>query len=79
MQTIVTDDHSVCQSVCCAAQLSLTVQKTAEQIEILLGVNTFGGPSNIVLDVCPDPPTARGGVRKNFIHCGPTTYLKLET
>jgi len=29
---------------------SVSVSKTAEQIEILFGVNTLGGPRNIVLD-----------------------------
>jgi len=34
---------------------------TAEQIEILFGVNTLGVPRNIVLDGGPDPsPTTRG-------------------
>jgi len=28
----------------------------AEQIKILFGVKTPGGPWNIVLDVVPDPP-----------------------
>jgi len=34
--------------------------KMAEQIKMLFGVNTPGGPWNIVLDVGPDPPTERG-------------------
>jgi len=28
---------------------------------MLFGVNTPGGPRNIVLDRSPDPPSARGG------------------
>jgi len=33
--------------------------QTAEQIKILFGVNTPGGPRNIVLDEGLDPPTVR--------------------
>jgi len=35
--------------------------KTAEQIKILFGVNTLGGPMNIVLDEGFDPRRVRGG------------------
>jgi len=39
----------------------------AEQIKILFGVNTPGGPWNIVLDVGPDPPQrGEGGPLLNF-------------
>jgi len=33
----------------------------AEKIKLLFGMNTLGGPRNIVLDGGPDPPIARGG------------------
>jgi len=44
MQSILTDVHGICQSVCHAAYLGFTVQKMAEQIKMLFGVNTPGGP-----------------------------------
>jgi len=44
-----------------AAHLGLIVQKTAEGINILFVVNTFGDPGNIASDGVPDTPTARGG------------------
>jgi len=36
-----TDDRVVCRSVCHATQLGFTVQKTAERINVLVGVNIF--------------------------------------
>jgi len=50
---------SVCLSY---GSTRLHCAKTAEQIKILFGVNTLGGPRNIVLDRPPDPPTARGEI-----------------
>jgi len=41
--------------------VSVSRLNSAEQIKMLFGVNTFGGPGNIVLDGGPDPPTTRGG------------------
>jgi len=61
MQPIVTDVRGVCLSVFHAAQLGFTVQKTAERIKMLFGVNTVGGPLDIVLHVGPDPPQTGGG------------------
>jgi len=34
--------------------------KMAERIEVLFGMKSLGGPKNIVLDGCPDPPMAWG-------------------
>jgi len=50
----------VCQSVrplVCLSRGStrLHCAITAEQIKVLFGVNTFGGPRNIVLNGGPDP------------------------
>jgi len=67
MRTIVTDVRclsvslSVCLSVCHAAHLGFTVQKNAERIKMLFGVNTLMGQWNIVLDRGPDPPQRCGG------------------
>jgi len=47
----------VSQSVMC-----LHPVKTAEQIEVLFWLETFGGPRNIVLDGGPNPPTVSGSV-----------------
>jgi len=49
MQTIVTDVRGDCSSVCHANQFGF------------FGVNTPGGPWNIVLDEGPDPPQRREG------------------
>jgi len=57
MQPIVTDFRHVCLS---RGSTRLDCAKTAEQIKSLFGVNTVGGPRNIVLDGGPDPPTTRG-------------------
>jgi len=49
---------SVCKPVCLSHDSSqLRWAKMAEQIKMLFGVNTPGGPWSIVLDVSPDPPT----------------------
>jgi len=54
---------SVCQSVCLSRGSSrLRCAKMAEQIKMLFGVNTPGGPWNIVLDVGLDPPQRGEGV-----------------
>jgi len=54
MLTILT----VCVSLACSSSW-LHCAKMAEQIKMLFGVNTPGGPRNIVLDVGPDVPTER--------------------
>jgi len=51
MQTIATD-ITVCLS---GGFFRLWCAKTAERIEVLFGVKTFGGPRNIVLDRAPVP------------------------
>jgi len=62
MQTIVTDDPSVCLSVCLSrGSTRLHCAKMAEQIKMLFGVNTRGGPRNIVLHGSPDPSQRGGG------------------
>jgi len=38
----------------------------AERIEILLGVTTLGDVRNILIEKGPDPPTAKGGKRREF-------------
>jgi len=40
--------------------ISASLCKMTDQIKMLFGVNTPGGPWNIVLDVDPDPPSERG-------------------
>jgi len=49
-RTIVIDVHGVCQSV----SVSFVVQKTAEQIDVSVGLETFENPMHIVLDRGPD-------------------------
>jgi len=56
LQTIVIDVRGVSPS---GGSTRLRCAKTAEQINILLGVNTLGGPRHIVLDGGPDPPQRR--------------------
>jgi len=58
MRTIVVDDPSVCQAVSRAECL-----KTAEQIDVLFGVNTSADPRNIVSDGSPYPPRQGEKVR----------------
>jgi len=58
MQSILTDVHGVCLSLRGSSRLHCA--KMAEQIKMLLGVNTPGGPWNLVLKVDPDPSTERG-------------------
>jgi len=53
----------------------------AEQIKMLFGMNTPGGPWNIVLNVGPPDPPQRGGGRPNFTFWDPllsSEWLKLE-
>jgi len=81
MQTIVIDDRGVCQSVCRVAWLGFTA-KTAERIKMLFGMNTPGGPWNIVLDAGPVPPQRRGSWGKYsqlWTHYISRELLKLET
>jgi len=64
MQTIVTDDRSVCLSVCHVAQLGwLHCKKTTERIKIRFGVNILGGTMNIVLVEGFDPSQRGKGKR----------------
>jgi len=50
-----------------------------EQIKMLFGVNTPGGPWNIVLDGGPDPPGDRGRATFKFWDTLMTPkWLKLE-
>jgi len=61
MQAIVIDDRGVCLSVCLSRGLTrLLCEKTAELIKMLFGVNTLGGPRNIVLYMGPDSPHREG-------------------
>jgi len=54
---------SVSPPVCLSRDSTrLHCTKTADQIKMLFGVNTPGGPSNIVWDGGPDPTTERGHV-----------------
>jgi len=52
MQTIVIDVSGVCPSVCPSRRsrgpTRLHSAKTAEWIKMLIGVNTLGGPRNIL-------------------------------
>jgi len=71
MQSIVTSDCSVCQSVCLSrASTRLHCTKTAERIQMLSGVNSPGGPWNIVLHGVQISPQRRG-VEESFVNCGP--------
>jgi len=49
--------QSVYRSVCHATALC----NTAEQIEVLFGVETLGDPRHILLDGASDPPSASEG------------------
>jgi len=61
MQTIGTDVSGVCPPVCLSRHSTrLHCAKMAEQIKMLIGVNTFWGLWNTVLRGGPDNPTARG-------------------
>jgi len=56
MQSVLTDVRGVCLSVCLSRGPSrLRCAKMAEQIKMLSGMNTPGGPGSIVLDVGADP------------------------
>jgi len=60
MQTNVTDDRGVCQSVCLShGSTRLHCARMAKRIEILFGVNTPGGQENIMLDRGSNVPTGR--------------------
>jgi len=52
--------------------------KTAEQIKILFGLDTLGGPRHIIdirlLDVDPDPPMVRGGTVGGIAICTVSKY-----
>jgi len=72
-----------CQSVCLSRGLSRPhCAKIAEQIKILFGVNTHGGPYNIALDVGADSPHREGRGGPTFKFLDPllsSERLKLET
>jgi len=78
MQTIVTHMCSVCQSVCLSCGSTwLHCERMAEWIKILFGMNTHGGPWNIVgLDICTARQT---GVGKIWPIVDSLEWLKLET
>jgi len=62
MQTFVTDVRGVRPSVCLSrGSTRLHCVKTAEQIKILFGVNTLGGPKEHRVRRESWSPTARGG------------------
>jgi len=70
MLTVVTDVRGVCLSVCLSRGTSrLHCAKIAQQIKMLLVVNTPGGPWNIVLDMSPD--SHREGKGAHFEILGP--------
>jgi len=80
MQPIATDMRGVCPSVCQFVCLSCSLTgphnaETAEQIKMLFGVNSLGGPWNIVLYEGSVPPqTERGGpILLNF---GTPSYFR---
>jgi len=58
MQPIVTHVRGICPT---RGSSRLRCAKTAELIKMLFGVNTLGGPRDIVLHGGPDHPTYRGG------------------
>jgi len=62
LQPIVTNVRAVCPlvSLSVARINSASLSQTAEQIKMLFGINTLGGPRNFVLNANPDPPTERG-------------------
>jgi len=61
MQPIATDVRGVRPSLCLSqGSTRLYCAKTAERIKMLFGVNTLGGPRDIVLHGSPDSPTDRG-------------------
>jgi len=73
MQTIVTNVRGIYLTVCLSRGSSrLLCAKMAEHM--LFGVNTPGGPWNIVLDVGPDPLTERG--RGPLLTFGLSSYLR---
>jgi len=48
VQTVVTDDHGVCPSVCLSRSLSqLHCTKAAQRIHILFGVNSLGAKGTL--------------------------------
>jgi len=82
MQPIATDVHIVCLFLCLSRGSSqLHCAKTAEQIKMLFGVNTPGGPWNIVFHGGPDSFT--DGKEDLLLNFGTSLIslerLKLET
>jgi len=64
MRTVAIDDSgclSVTLSICLACGLTrFRCAKTAEQIKVLFGMKTLGGPENIALDESSYSSTTRG-------------------
>jgi len=56
MRPCATDDPVACVSVCLSVT-RMRCAKTAERIDMLLGVETSGDPNRSVLDGCADVPT----------------------
>jgi len=75
MQPIVTDVCSVCPSVCLSrSSTRLHCAKMAEQIKMLFGVNTLGGPWDTVLHGGPDPSQTEGG--EPILKFGDPSYIR---
>jgi len=73
MQTTITADCGVCQSVCLShGSTRLYGAKTAKRVKMLFGVNNLGSPQN----KSPDSLTGGGRVQEDFVNYGPIAYLK---
>jgi len=70
MQPIVTD------RVAWSVGLSVRPAKTAQPIEMPFGLRTRVGPSNHVLDGCPDQPMQRRNFREKRTPAFPTTLRR---
>jgi len=69
MRAIETDDPAELASVC-VCDMWLRCAKTAELIEVHLGLETLRGPRHIEFDAGLDPLTKTGrGLRENFAGC----------
>jgi len=83
-ETIATDNRvvrlSASVSVCLSRDSTrFRCAKTAKRINIVFGVNTFGGPWNIVLDGVQIAPLRGGGrVGENFAYCGHVIYFYIS-
>jgi len=81
MQPIFTDVRGVCPPVCqSCGSTRLHCAKKAEQIKMLFGVNTPGGPWDIVLHGGPDPHIQEEGQTFEFWDPShPLKQMKLKT